>query len=75
MTASRNVTIWCNGCGTWTSGGAHTAADARAEARTEGWRTGVPGTHVIPEDSRARSLFRPGDPRDFCPDCKESIPS
>ena len=63
MTATRNVTLWCdhghqpndsNGCHEWTAGDADTVKEARATARLAGWRY-VPGHPTA------------GPGRDFCP--------
>lgn len=55
MTASRYVTVWCDGpdCVQWctATGSQHTAVDARKAAAAVGW-----------------SVQRPGG-RDLCPDC------
>lgn len=51
MTATRDVTIWCDHggpmkCGAWITG--DTAASARREGRTAGWR--YESGHGLPRD-------------------------
>lgn len=62
MSASSNVTVWCDACGVSDTAPSYwTAAKLRKQLRERGWRTGV------------HDPDRPGERLDFCASHDASI--
>ena len=58
MSATKQVTIWCDGCPRWVQRADITATAMRGNLSREGWRVGIRGVLL--------------GLADFCPDCPTS---